>query len=217
MAKYSKHVIKLVNGGIFRRVVGDLFHFKKAGRAVKAADDAGAKALKQLDQLEAAAAKKWAGVTKRRQKFLGATPSKFSKTGRDVLERMSKENPSSVRNLPKGDPSTWTKAQLDRVMIKSLESGKWFPYKSFDMGHSPVDAVTYWNNVGRFTEPRSKDVRDWMLDPANYRLQLSDVNQAAGRELGAAGARYQPPLKLPDGIVLDDKAKATILDMMKNL
>ena len=34
-----------------------------------------------------------------------------------------------------------------------------------------IDAVTWWNEVGRKYGPKSKEVRDWMLDPDNYYLE----------------------------------------------
>ncbi len=84
--------------------------------------------------------------TSNRLKYMGRTPSKLSKTGREVIERMSQEN-----------------------KIQDGEN-KWRPLNEADMAHK-TDAVTWWNEVRRDYGPKSKEVREWMLDSNNYYLE----------------------------------------------
>jgi len=58
------------------------------------------------------------------------------------------------------------------------------------MAHT-VDAVTWWNNVGRQFGPKSPEVRKFMLDSRNYVLQPSSINRSEGARLGQT---YLPPL-----------------------
>ncbi|SFQ14677.1 HNH/ENDO VII superfamily nuclease with conserved GHE residues [Psychrobacillus psychrotolerans] len=74
------------------------------------------------------------------------TEIKISKTGREVIERMSQEN-----------------------KIQDGEN-KWRPLNEAAMAHK-TDAVTWWNEVRRDYGPKSKEVREWMLDSNNYYLE----------------------------------------------
>jgi hypothetical protein len=65
----------------------------------------------------------------------------------------------------------------------------WHPVPATDMGHL-TDAVTYWNEVGRYLGPKHPEVRQWMLDSANYKLEPSSINRSRG---AASGERYLPP------------------------
>jgi filamentous hemagglutinin len=58
-----------------------------------------------------------------------------------------------------------------------------------DMAHK-VDAVTWWNEVGRFHGAKAPEVRQFMLDSDNYILQLSGANRSAGAQLRQT---YLPP------------------------
>lgn len=42
------------------------------------------------------------------------------------------------------------------------------------------DAVTWWNKVGRFTEPRSDFTRNMMNDPRNYYIEYGPINSRDG-------------------------------------
>ncbi|NSX55261.1 GH-E family nuclease [Parasulfitobacter algicola] len=114
-----------------------------------------------------------------RRQYLGATPSKYSKTGREVRERMRREG--TLRT----NPRTGKDEFLD-------ENGTWRLVDSPNthMGHHPVDAVDYWNNTGRYHGAKSSQVRDWMLDSSNYRFEYGPLNTSRG---GATPSRYLPP------------------------
>lgn len=68
--------------------------------------------------------------------------------------------------------------------------GAWHPLSEADMSHK-TDAVTWWNNTGRFLGPKSKPVRDWMLDSKNYYLDHYSLNRSSGAQLGQV---YLPPV-----------------------
>ncbi len=55
------------------------------------------------------------------------------------------------------------------------------------------DAVTWWNETGRKFGPKSKQVREWMLDPDNYVLEYYRTNRSKGAILGKT-VGYKPPL-----------------------
>jgi hypothetical protein len=114
-----------------------------------------------------------------RDQYLGNTPGKNSKTGRDVRERMRKEG------TLKTDPRT------GKDIFKG-EDGKWRPVDSpqTHMGHHPIDAVDYWNNTGRNLGAKSPEVRKWMLDSNNYRFEYGPLNSSRG---GSTPSRYLPP------------------------
>lgn len=56
----------------------------------------------------------------------------------------------------------------------------WYPLAEMDIGHTPVDAVDFWLTTGVKYGPKSKEVREWMLDPDNYELQHYKRNRSAG-------------------------------------
>ena len=114
-----------------------------------------------------------------RLKYLGRTPGKNSRTGREVFERMMKEVPPTARINAKGEK------------LFKASDGKWYDIRKADMAHQ-TDAVTWWNSTGRNYGPKSKEVREWMLDGKNYRLDHYSINRSAGAKLGET---YLPPLK----------------------
>lgn len=111
-----------------------------------------------------------------RERFLGRTPGKKSKTGRAVQDRMRKEG--KLRENRRGD--TEFKASND----------KWYPLKDADMAHK-TDAVSWWNRTGRNFGAKSPEVRRWMRDPDNYTLDHFSLNRSAGAKLKET---YLPPL-----------------------
>lgn len=117
----------------------------------------------------------------KRDRFLGDTPGKNSRTGREVRERMRKEK--TLRTNPR--------TKKDEFLA---ENGKWYPVDSpqTHMGHHPEDAVDWWNREGREYGAKSPEVRAWMLDSKNYRFEYGPLNSARGR---ATASRYLPPLK----------------------
>lgn len=116
----------------------------------------------------------------KRLKYLGSTPGKASRTGREVIDRMRREG--KIRKIGGEDQLIWTNPRTGKPEM--------YPLKDTDMGHYPVDAVTYWNTTGIKHGPKSQEVRDWMLDPKNYELQPSWYNRSEGAKLGA---RYNDP------------------------
>ena len=107
------------------------------------------------------------GHVSKRLQYLGKTPGKSSSTGQKVIERMKKENKIKSIN--------------GNTMFLASD-GKWYPIEEADMAHK-VDAVTWWNNIGRFLGPKSKEVREWMMNPDNYYLEHYSINRSAGAKL----------------------------------
>ncbi|RZG11883.1 hypothetical protein EXT47_23430, partial [Pseudoalteromonas sp. CO342X] len=112
-----------------------------------------------------------------RLKYLGKTPSKTSRTGKEVIARMKAQG--KIRESFEG---TQFKAS----------NGRWYPLSQADMAHDPTDAVKWWNTTGRQYGAKSKEVRKWMLDPDNYTLDHYAINRSAGAKLND---RYLPPKK----------------------
>ena len=96
-------------------------------------------------------------------------PSKNSKTGREVLERMKQEG--TARTTQDGE-----------IEIYHKESQNWYPIEQCDIGHT-CDAVNYWNSEGYKHGAKSQEVREWMLDPDNYELEPSSINRSRGAKL----------------------------------
>jgi len=114
-----------------------------------------------------------------REQYLGRTPGKNSRTGREVQERMRAEG--KLRdNIDTG-----------RQEFQASD-GKWYDLKYADMAHNPVDAVTWWNEIGRQYGAKSPEVREWMLKSKNYTLEHYSINRAAGPKIGET---YLPSLK----------------------
>jgi hypothetical protein len=110
-----------------------------------------------------------------RLQYVGRTPDKFSRTGAEVVERMRGEGLISGEGPPlRGNPNN--------LMLLSPD-GKWTRiYSTIDMAHK-THAVIWWNEAGRFTGPKSREVRQFMLDSNNYILRPSFINRAEGPRL----------------------------------
>jgi Pretoxin HINT domain/Domain of unknown function (DUF4280)/HNH/ENDO VII superfamily nuclease with conserved GHE residues len=115
----------------------------------------------------------------KRLKYLGKTPGKSSKTGREVFERMRKNKTARIRLGKK------------EFLDKSVSPPKWRSIKEADMGHIE-DAVTWWNKEGRKYGAKSPEVRKWMLDSKNYELQYYKANRSKGAQLAE---EYLTPIK----------------------
>jgi hypothetical protein len=116
--------------------------------------------------------------------YMGRNPHKFSPTGAKVIERMRNEgNIVGEGPLLRGNPHN-LQLRLPNQSLVEIDS-------TIDMAHLN-DAVTWWNQIGRYTWPRSPTVRQFMLDSDNYILQPRSVNRAAGPRLRQ---RYLPPFK----------------------
>lgn len=154
-----------------------------AEQAAKHADEVAEQTAKHSDELGDATKKGEDGgkvegprQTSLREQYLGRNPSKNSRTGREVQERMRAEG--KLRDGPDGPEF-------------QASNDKWYPLKDADMSHK-TDAVTWWNETGRHYGAKSPEVRDWMLDPDNYRLDHYSINRAAGARLPD---RYLPPVQ----------------------
>jgi hypothetical protein len=55
-----------------------------------------------------------------------------------------------------------------------------------------VDAVKWWNSVGRFFGAKMREVRDFMLDPNKYKLEPSSIDRSRGARL-RENATSPPP------------------------
>ncbi|MDX6841745.1 RHS repeat-associated core domain-containing protein [Hafnia paralvei] len=107
------------------------------------------------------------GLSARRE-CVGGTPSKSSKTGREVIERM--RNEGKVRG------------EGENIEFQASDD-HWYPLREADMAHK-TDAVIWWNQTGRNLGAKSEEVRKWMLDSNNYYLDHFSINRSAGAKLG---------------------------------
>jgi hypothetical protein len=115
-----------------------------------------------------------------REKYMGRTPGKKSRTGREVIARMEKEGKIQT------NAETGAKEFL-------ASDGQWYDLSKADMSHK-IDAVTWWNKVGRSYGAKSPEVRAWMLDSNNYELRHYSINRSEGAKLGQT-EQYQAPLR----------------------
>lgn len=121
-----------------------------------------------------------------RDTYMGGTPDKFSRTGLAVVERMRGEGRiMGEGSLTRGNPND--------LMLRAEDGTLTRIDHTVDMAHR-TDAVTWWNETGRFTGAKSPTVREFMLDPNNYELQPRSINRSEGASLGET---YQPPV-IPD-------------------
>lgn len=107
--------------------------------------------------------------------YMGRTPGKKSKTGREVIERMTAEG--RIVDSPEG------KLFLDG-------NGDWRPLKDADMSHIE-SAVEYWNREGYLYGPKSENVREFILDSDNYYLEYYGINRSQGAQLNEV---YRDPI-----------------------
>jgi hypothetical protein len=108
-----------------------------------------------------------------REIYLGATPGKASKTGKDLI-------------------ATYKTRTVNSQVEVLLRDGRWWPLDDCDMSHEPVDAVDFWNDTARPSgwNPKGTEVRDWMLNHKNYILEPSAENRSRGSR---NKKRYLPP------------------------
>ncbi|MBJ6127201.1 eCIS core domain-containing protein [Microvirga splendida] len=113
-----------------------------------------------------------------REFYLGKTPSAHTKVGQQVKERMIAQK----------------KIVGDRLVVFRQEEGitatSW-KLSDCDMGHI-IDAVRWWNAVGRFAWSDSDTIEKFMNDPNNYELEPAPINRARGARIGK---NYLPPVK----------------------
>ncbi len=114
----------------------------------------------------------------RRERYMGDTPGKNSRTGREVRARMRTDGTLRTNLVTGGGEFL-------------ASNNKWYPLEVADMSHFPVDAVKWWNETGRFYGPKSSEVRNWMLESKNYTLDHYSLNRSAGAKLSD---EYLPPV-----------------------
>lgn len=122
------------------------------------------------------AAKAASKTKSKRLQYMGKTPGKKSKTGREVIETM--------------EANGQMKTVSGEKRFKASDK-KWYPIKEADMAHT-IDAVSWWNKTGRKYGAKAKEVREFMLDPDHYVLDHFSINRSQGAQLGQ---QYKPPLK----------------------
>lgn len=173
MVKVAKKTVEMANGGIFKKLVGELFKYSDS---------------KIDDMLKKGVDPKHTKPRKPRRTYLGSNPRAKDVVDKGFWDRFARDHPGML----KGDGA-------DR-MVKGID-GNWHSLDEVDMAHMPTDAVTYWNNHGRFLG-RSADggppaeVRNWMENLDNYEPQWRTQNRSEGASLSASGVRYQPPVDL---------------------
>lgn len=118
-----------------------------------------------------------------RDQYMGSTPDKFSRTGREVLERMRTEGKiQGEGDLLRGNPNNLKVQDRD---------GYWHRIdEKIDMAHT-TDAVSWWNAFGKYKGAKAPEVRDFMLNSKNYELQPRSINRSEGGKLGQT---YEPPV-----------------------
>jgi len=187
MPKVSKHMVDMANGGLFKKLVGDLFHYSDT----------------QVDEIIERAARQTPDVPgsgSPRKRYLGDNPTITSPIGDQVWERYARQHPDRVRG-----------SGHRRELLCS--DGVWRGLSDIDMGHTPNAAVEYWNNYGRFLDrgPDNEvptEIRDWMNNPDNYEPQWRHDNRSDGATQAAAGVRYQRPVNLQHLIDAGDLTRA---------
>lgn len=129
----------------------------------------------------------------RRPAYMGPTPSKASRVGKRVVARMLENGSDDDDTILMEDLSApgevlfMTEHDQERIYLMGDPDDD----RLLHMGHI-YDAVTFWNEVGRFTGAKSKCVRAFMNDPNNYRIQFGPRNcQRAPR------VPYLPPVRNP--------------------
>jgi tetratricopeptide (TPR) repeat protein len=96
---------------------------------------------------------------------MGRIPSKKSKTGQEVIERM----------LTKGR----IRDSGNNMKFKNSTNNQWYYVQNADMAHLK-DAVKYWNQKGKCHRSKSKKVRSFMRDLDNYKLEYFGHNPSQG-------------------------------------
>ena len=128
---------------------------------------------------------------------VGYTPGRESKVGQQVLERMKKEN--LVRETG--------------GLIQVLDSkGNWVSYKKTDMGHIEA-AVSAWNSGLYETGARSPEVRKFMTDPGNYRLDSPSANRSDG---GKMKEKYTAPVPWKKGMPVGETNQTNLPSHQSN-
>ena len=143
-----------------------------------------------------------------RDEYMGPTPSNNKKIREEIAQEMEhwKEGDSYIKRNKKGEV----------VKFRSLRDGKWHNISEAHLAHKNPnfdvdfqkrmgyklegehkDAVVYWNEKGKFTGPRSKEVRKWMNTASNYYFELAKYNCSDGGYIkGENGRRitYDDPV-----------------------
>lgn len=172
--------------GFIVKYCGDFFRVPRGfAKGLDSVEEVAEKVAKHLDEVTT-----WP-KGRLRERYLGRTPGKLSRTGQGVWRTMARAEPpklfdaagfpidpndfldraGNLRNLKRRD--------LDDIFVID-ETGKRRPLSSCHMGHNPTDAVDYWTREGFARTPQEN--RQWMRDPANYEFEYGPDNLRRGRE-----------------------------------
>ncbi|WP_434989646.1 LysM peptidoglycan-binding domain-containing protein [Xanthomonas melonis] len=116
------------------------------------------------------------GVQSPRDRLMGGTPDKYSRVGREVVERMRSEG-TIVGDGPllRGNPNNLQLVVEDGSLVRIDHT--------IDMAHQ-MDAVSWWNSYGIRFGAKAPEVRQFMLDSNNYILQPRSINRSEGARIG---------------------------------
>jgi RHS repeat-associated protein len=129
-----------------------------------------------------------------RLNYMGRTPSKASAVGLDVIRRMDAEGLIKTKNK-----QLYVTVQVGTGKNKKKES--FVIDRNIHMGHR-IDAVKFWNGVGRYFGPKHAIVRAFMTDSEVYELEHGPTNSSNGASLAVT---YAPP----NSLLYDDLASAS--------
>jgi YD repeat-containing protein len=135
---------------------------------------------KRLDDLakgfrDLAAQAEFKKAMRARLKYMGGTPSKYSRVGKAVVARM-RANGDIVGE------GAYLKGNPNNLMLKNADGTFTRIDETVDMAHIE-DAVTWWNEKGRMFGARSPEVKAFMNNPDNYVLQPRSINRSEGARL----------------------------------
>jgi RHS repeat-associated protein len=127
--------------------------------------------------------------------YMGKTPGKRSATGKRVIERM----------IMDGFITGTGKAMRVDVAVGPSGTIKAVPIdRNVHMGHR-IDAVRFWNGVGKYFGRKHPVVRSFMLDSDVYELEHGPTNSSNGASLGIT---YDPL----NALLYDDLGSASAAD-----
>ena len=136
-------------------------------------------------QLNAACSKPPERKRSNRYRYMGKTPRKVDPVGQQVIARMVADESDADDTVLFPDLSrpgdTLLLTGYDPQNVYSLTDPE--DATHLDMGHL-YDAVTFWNEIGRYTGEQSACVRAFMEDPNNYRIQFGRRNCATAPHTG---------------------------------
>jgi RHS repeat-associated protein len=140
------------------------------------------------------------GEAGKRQEFMGATLKMNSPGGRQVLDSMYNSGKIDVSGIididiknsiqESGFYKSKTKLTSDlkkQIKFLSKDDKGWHPLTQGNMSHKNTnghkDAVLEWNDNLYQYGAKSKEVRDYMKEPANYYIETESANKRDGANI----------------------------------